>query len=393
MSMDAEARGLRRLPGVDALRGLSILLVVWHHLGLRLPMPETVPAPLREALGSMGFESVFLFFAISGFLIASHSLARWGRPGAIDARAFYGRRAARILPLLALLLVVLAALHLAGAPHYVIDRPGQSLPAALAAAIGFRINWYESVTGYLPASWDVLWSLSIEELFYLVFPLACLTLGRTRAFVPALLLLALSEPWTRAALRGHGLWMEKADLPGLSAIACGVLAALAVKRWPRVPASFRRAVSAIAMATLALVYLQEGRVWLVVHYGTLLVLAVAAACLCAAAAWRDAEPGAMPRPAGARLVHGLLAPLRAAGRLSYEIYLTHMFVVWAAVDAWNAAGRPPAAWPLAYAGVALACGVLGAATSRWVSQPAERLVRRAWTPAATVRAATMPGAR
>lgn len=369
--------GRGRLRGVDALRGLSIVLVVWHHLGLRLPIPTSAPQPLREALTAMGLESVYVFFAISGFLIASHSLRRWGRLASLDVRAFYLRRAARILPPLVLLLAVLAVLHLAGAAHYVIDRPGQSLPGALGAALAFRINWYESVTGYLPASWDVLWSLSVEELFYLVFPLACLTLGRTRAFVPALLLLAASEPWTRAALRGQGLWIEKADLPGLSAIACGVLAALAVRRWPRVPRALPALAGGCAAVVIAVVYLQEGRVWHLVHHATLLLLAAAAAVLCASSAWSEGRAARSRPGVTARGLGGLLAPLRACGRLSYEIYLTHMFVVWAVVDLVMARGAPGLAWPVAYAIVIVLAWGLGAVVARRVSLPAGRALRGA----------------
>ena len=375
-------RSFARLPGIDALRGLSIVLVVFHHLGLRVPLPESVPQPLREALTAMGLESVFVFFAISGFLIASHSLSRWGALRAIDARAFYARRAARILPCLVLLVAVLAALALSGVTHYALERPDQTIAGAVAAALAFRINMYESLTGYLPASWDVLWSLSIEELFYLAFPLVCLTLGRTRALVPVLLLLALAMPWTRGAMRGHGLWYEKADLPGMSAIACGVLAAIAVHRWPRVPRRATGAMIVAALAGIAFVFLQEGVVWHVLHDGTLLLLAACAAALCAACAWREGEGAA--RAAGSTaatravsLPMRLLAPLRACGRLSYEIYLVHMFVVWAVVDAVQAAYPPfaassAAAVPLAYAFAVGGSWAFGATLARAVSQPVER---------------------
>jgi peptidoglycan/LPS O-acetylase OafA/YrhL len=364
---------LGRVPGIDTLRGLSIVLVVWHHLGLRVPLPEAWPQPLREALTLMGFESVFVFFAISGFLITSHSLARWGAPGTIDARAFYRRRAWRILPLLAVLVAVLAVLHLAHANHYVIDRADQSLPAALGAAAVFCVNMYESVTGYLPASWDVLWSLSVEELFYLAFPLVCLTLGCTRALVPALVLLAVSMPWTRAAMRGHGLWYEKADLPGLSAIACGVLAALAVRQWPRVPRALSAGLIAAGSLLMALVFLDEGVVWHVLHNGTLLLLATSAAAMCAAFAWAANEGGTgAPSTPSMSLPMRLLAPLRACGRLSYEIYLTHMFVVWGVVDAFAAAAKPEAAVPLVYAITLALAWAAGALVERGVSAPVDR---------------------
>jgi peptidoglycan/LPS O-acetylase OafA/YrhL len=154
-----------RNPGIDLLRGLSILLVILNHLGIRIRLLKTVlagvlPGQFLNDLTFNGSEAVFIFFVISGFLIASNSIQRWGSLGAIDARTFYARRAARILPCLIALVAILAALDLIHARDYVIFQPGQSLHGAVASAFGLYLNWYEAHTGYLPANWDVLWSLS-----------------------------------------------------------------------------------------------------------------------------------------------------------------------------------------------------------------------------------------
>ncbi len=223
-----------RNPGIDLLRGLAIVLVVFNHLGLRIPLEKSalagvLPRWLLNRLNWNGYEAVYVFFVISGFLIAGNALRRWGSLAAIDAGVFYARRFARIAPCLLALLVVLSALHLLGVQDYVIHRAGQSLSGALLSALGLNLNGYEGRTGYLPGAWDVLWSLSIEEAFYLGFPLACLLLRRRSLLVPPLLLLAVSLPWVRAALHGNEIWLEKAYLPGMAAIATGVLGALLAK--------------------------------------------------------------------------------------------------------------------------------------------------------------------
>lgn len=112
-----------------------------------------------------------------------------------------------------------------------IDASRQSLARALLAVAGLHLNWYEGMTGCLPANWDVLWSLSIEEVFYLAFPVVCLLPGAGRWLLPLAMLFALSLPWSHAALDGNEIWQEKAYLPGMSAIATGVIAALLAQRW------------------------------------------------------------------------------------------------------------------------------------------------------------------
>ena len=366
-----------RNPGIDLLRGLAIVLVVFNHLGLRIPLKHTaladvLPSWLLVRLNYNGYEAVFVFFVISGFLIAGNALHRWGSLAQIDARAFYARRFARIVPCLLALVAVLSVLDLTGVRDYTIIHADQSLPRAILAALGLHLNWYEGQTGYLPGNWDVLWSLSIEEVFYLGFPLVCLLTRRRAVLIPLLVLLALSMPWTHAALRGNEIWQEKAYLPGMSAIAIGVLGALLASRWQRPPPRTTRLLGMLGALGLAVVLLDGGAVWRLLHDGYLLVLAGSALCLLLAFQQRQMR-GAWPPIRG-------WGWLRSWGRLSYEIYLSHMFVVYAVVRLYRLVDADPR-WGFLWYLLALPlCWLLGKTVERWLSLPCERWLRASLLP-------------
>src|SRR5271155_3329969 len=191
-----QPRSWQRLDGVDLLRCLAIVFVLLNHVNMRLflahiPYARGLPSQLMASLVWNGQRGVQIFFAVSGFLITSTTLRRWSNFSLRGVHQFYQLRFARIAPLLLLVLALLCALHAAGFHDYVVDDATGGLGRALIAALTFHVNVLEASRGYLPGNWDVLWSLSVEEMFYLFFPLLMWLFGRGKPLVGLLLVFVL----------------------------------------------------------------------------------------------------------------------------------------------------------------------------------------------------------
>lgn len=326
-----------------------------------------LPAQLVSTLVWNGQYGVQMFFAVSGFLITTTSIRRWGSPGAVRPRDFYLLRFARIGPLFLLLLLILSALHLGHVDHFVIKKKVASLGAALFAALTFRINVLEATRGYLPGNWDILWSLSVEETFYLFFPLACLLFRRLPVFIAVLSVFVVLGPFGRTVLtHGNDVWREYSYLGSMDAIALGSLTALLVTR-VRLQRKALRGFGIIGsvLVLFILMFSIKAGSWGLQRSGLdMSVLAVGICMLIAVAAWtRWKSPAA-------------LAPLRWLGQRSYEIYLTHMFMVVALFGLYLRLGKPLMAVPAVFVAVIASAGVAGDLVARFYSEPMNRLIRR-----------------
>ena len=306
------------VPALDGVRGLAVLAVIIHNSGWVAAGSAQPLVKLFSAVAAMGWTGVELFFALSGFLITGILLDTRGRAGYF--RSFFVRRALRIFPLYYALLAVtvLVAAPLAWDPAWAAEVRAHHWPHWV-----YLQNWTEPFQVAMHG-FTHLWSLAVEEQFYLVWPLAVWWLGaRPLALLAAALV--LSAPFIRAGLLAAGLPTMAAYMFTVSrwdALAAGALLAALLRdpvgralvtRWAP------RGTVAVAAALALLIVRQHGfhsDEWPVLVVGQSLVSLLAAGLLAAVVA--DA-PARWPW-----LERGLSAAwLRDLGRYSYAMYLFH----------------------------------------------------------------------
>lgn len=390
---------------IDLLRGLSIAAVILLHIRIMfvlnsIPVGAALPAWLRYLLFNNGGNGVTMFFAISGFLITTTSIRRFGSLTHMQPRRFYRIRFARIAPPLLLLLAVLSVLHLANVHEFHIHPEVGTLPRALFVALTFQLNWFEAQHGYLPPVWSVLWSLSIEEMFYLFFPLACLALLAfnrfrhslgTTLFATALVAFVIVGPLARTSWSTNEVWLGQNYLAGMSDITLGCLSALLTHRLLQARTAPRSAL--LNMATmLGIGLLLVVTLWpldphpvrfFLGHTGLDdTTLSLATCLIMGVSVLRTANKS---RTNTSHASSKLLLPLRWFGRYSYELYLTHEFLVIWGVALYRrlhtatspAGGLSITIWVLA---ILLATAPLGFLLAHFVSEPLNRRLRGATLP-------------
>lgn len=276
----------RRNASLDGLRGLAVLLVILSH---------TVNPDL-EPMGAVG---VTIFFVLSGYLITTLLLQERGATGTINRRRFYSRRAWRLLPALAILLSAELAWRSA---------TGTTLsPVAIAASYGTNIAM---AMGVDVSTLGHTWSLSLEEQFYALWPLALPVVMR-RNPVATLALAAAASALARVATFALAPWPVSFFSPATRADAILVGCALAVALQQEARPSRSGVYAALAGTVLTLSCLTAG-------IPAAIVLIAPASLATALLIGR-----LMSNPGGSLATSLGWAPLRYTGRISYGLYLWH----------------------------------------------------------------------
>ena len=357
---------IKRNDGIDFLRGISIISVILIHCAIHIPFSRNnIPMWLYNIIFRSGYYGVIIFFVISGFLITSHCLQRWGNLQNIHTRKFYLMRFARIMPCLLAILVIFSALDMLHISLFTIDNT--TLFHALFSALTFHINYFEAkvIHGYIPGSWDILWSLSVEEVFYLFFPIACLIFGKPRYFIFLMILFVIISPFSRT-FSHPVMWRDYSYFSGMGNIAIGCLAAL-FSYHVKINKELFLLLLISGLFLFSLIFIFR-HIAYVIGLTTLninvTILTIGIACLLIIMQeWYSNH-----KNQGCRC----LKPIRFFGKNSYEIYLTHVLII---LFVSKIVFHSTEQVFLAYALILILCAIVGHVISYYFSEPMNKWIR------------------
>jgi len=347
------------IPSLDGVRAIAVSLVFFAHSGLERVVP-----------GGLG---VTIFFVLSGYLISTLLRIEYAADGGVDYRAFYLRRFLRLMPPLALIVAIAIVLS----AFKVVE---EFTANGFMAVMVYYGNYFVIANDFrgIPAGLGVVWSLAVEEHYYLLYPpLAALLLRIGRAGVSLAILSVLC-----IAVLGWRCWLAlqgaSADYIGMAtdtridAILIGCIMALWRNPWldrnaardqtaePRRISLLGTALLALSAGTLAFTLLYRDEFFRMTFRYALQSVAVAV-LLYYSVAYAQRRPF--------RWLNGGL--LTHIGALSYTIYLAHHLIFQIIFSHW-----PQLRWLAATTLAVLFTWLIAEAMQRWVEAPCAQLRKR-----------------
>ncbi len=371
---------LGRIPALDGIRAVGIGLVLLFHGGF--------------SWAGGGFFGVDVFFVLSGFLITGLLVSEFGQNGGIGLGRFWGHRVRRLVPALLALLVAVALYGAFLAPP---DTLGQLRGDAIATLL-YGNNWHQVAGGQgyfaalnTPRPLLHTWSLSIEEQFYLVWPLVVLGILRFARSLRVLLAVtvvgAVASAVAMSVLFAGGAGEARAyygtDTRAQALLVGAALAVLLAHPLPRrrasrvpttslvrdlrLPAAARAGLAAAGVAGLAVVAwmsVVDNSTTAWIYHGGFALVAVATAAVIASVAL--VPTGAVARTLSVR-------PVRYVGSISYGLYLWH----WPIFVVLDHARTGLEGWPLFVVRLAVSFGV-AVVSYHFLEMPIRRGALRGW---------------
>jgi len=300
---------------IDLLRGISILMVVFSHFNVIGNVVNTqnyhlLGRSLADILQGMGYYGVVVFFVISGFLITSMTIRRYDKLPNINISEFWWFRFSRIMPMLTLCIISIVVFDLYKLPQCSINS-SDDLIRGISSILSFRFN--EIMGSVLPSSWNPLWSLSVEEMFYLFFPLLCVLLTGFGSIIWIFLIIFSSITF----IKYSNTVSPFSTLANVDYLALGCLAALGKPHYLNL---FKSKTSTVS-AKWILVLLSLGIICFSVvisdpfktHIYTFM-------CAFGAVLFLKASQ----LGSNSKLIFYFLIPICCCGAVSYELYLIHL---------------------------------------------------------------------
>lgn len=306
------------MPGLDGLRTLAVFAVILYHLNV------------NWAPG--GLLGVSIFFVLSGYLITDLLTAEWRRSGTLDLKQFWVRRCRRLLPAMIVMLAAVTAWVTLARPSTMPVLKGDAISSLFYVnnwyLIYHQVSYFEKFGPVSPLGH--LWSLSVEEQFYVLWPLLMLIGLRlaprrgkmflfilSAAVVSALAMLVIYDPGTDPSRVYYGT-----DTRAFSLLIGAALSIIwpSRKLSPRIDRFSRRLLDGVGMLSIAAILVM---IWSTNEYdaflypGGLVLLSLAAAAAVAVLAHPASRVG---RWIGCK-------PLRWLGVRSYGIYIWHYPVI------------------------------------------------------------------